>query len=683
LRPILIGYEYRPPKSSFALRLRPDARTGGIVKIRRPVVFDPEPNPGFAEGPSKFVYIPEGRLITELREAAQARDPVEILARSAAEFHRVRRQPTVLDREAKSAYAAALADLAVTGRESYRAFGQGLDAAKLTVATRGLLAGDADPPTDGELRAAIDLALDRAYAVAWALRGPAAQRPELRAALGWLAVSAEDDTPHRPVNTPAPPYEQYEIRVQVRNISALTRFFIASAEEPAAAPIPPERRQLPPDPVPTIPPEHEVILFLHGHSSGAEEALDIVPRLLEAGLERGKKYSIISFDLPNNGYSETFDHTGVAPASDTTYPRLPTDHGPILTPVLDFIEDFVVAFASRLNDVMPIEDRFAAVIGGSLGGSLGLRLGRRDLTSTPWLGRAIVSWSPAGVWNPKAQHPEDYLAPDKCMQRCTQPEKSGSRFEYFQQVYDKSDLPGILAPQSEYWYRPGWDLGKLHVRLSRFGRREIYNAHYRQWHWRVAGEQLVFSHFDRVDHEDSMTPLRYELNRVPMLLAAGAADNGFGTKIYENTAKLAGLMVNTPGRLLQVRDTGHSIHIERPREFAREIVEFLTARSLEVTCVSGDGNRIRTVGVTDRTVGSRPSSFRLTSDQCLTMLRQGHELFVLGADGSRADVSIGVQRSVPPNGNPGSGEPRDYYLTTSGDDSLANNLRSLPKCPPP
>jgi len=652
------------------------------MRVRRPVAFEPEPTPAYADPPQKFAYIPEGRLIPELREAAQTRDPVEILARSAAEFHRVRRQPTVLDREAKTDFATALADLAVTGRVSYRKLQEGLERTALEAAARARLAGDADPPTAGELDAAIDRALDRAYEVAWALRGPLAQRADLRAGLGWIAVSGEDDAPHRPVNTPAPPYEQYELLVPLGNPALWTRFFIALAEEPPATPIPRQQRALPPDPVPAIPPDHEVILFLHGHSSGAEEALDIVPHLLEAGRERGKKYAVVSFDLPNNGYSETFDHTRIAPTSATTYPRLPSDHGPILTPILDFIEDFVVAFALALDDAAHIASRFAGVIGGSLGGNLGLRLGRRDLSNAPWLGRAIVAWSPASVWNPKAQHPEDYLFPDKCMGRCAEAETAGSRLEYFRQVYDVSDLPGILAPQSKYWYRPGWELADVHVRLSRLARREIYNAHYRQWHWRVAGEQLVYSHFDRVDHEDASTPLRYELNRVPMLLAAGAADNGIGAKIYDNTAKLAGLMVNTPGRLLQVRDTGHSIHFERPHAFAREIVKFLTGRSMEVTCVNRDGGRIQRVGVTDHTVGSRPSTFQMTGDQCLTAITQGDELYVVGADGSRSDVRISVKLRVPSGGDPGSGEPRDYYITTSGDESEADNLRSLTKCPP-
>ncbi|WP_410968579.1 hypothetical protein, partial [Salmonella sp. SAL4443] len=88
--------------------------------------------------------------------------------------------------------------------------------------------------------------------------------------------------------------------------------------------------------------------------------------------------------------------TTLAPIEDSTYPKLPTDNGPIGTPMLDFIEDFVVAFVDRFEDVatlqgLPrIKDKIAAVFGGSLGGNLGLRLGRRS-PMPAWLNRAIVA----------------------------------------------------------------------------------------------------------------------------------------------------------------------------------------------------------------------------------------------------------------------------------------------------
>lgn len=117
----------------------------------------------------------------------------------------------------------------------------------------------------------------------------------------------------------------------------------------------PSTRLPPPVLTPRIPADHEVILFLHGHSSGAEEAVEIIPKLLKEGMERNKKYSIIAFDLPNNGYSQTFDHTSVAPTEASTYPQLPTDRGPIAAPILDFIEDFVVEFVDALDAVSPIK----------------------------------------------------------------------------------------------------------------------------------------------------------------------------------------------------------------------------------------------------------------------------------------------------------------------------------------
>jgi pimeloyl-ACP methyl ester carboxylesterase len=530
-------------------------------------VFDP---------PTNLIAGNEGRLIQPLRDAARTQDPTEIIARAASEYHRATRAPSTAEKEKKRQFAQALADLAAAGRVAYEALQNGLDMTAIKDATRQRLTAESVSASNNEIQSAMNKALDRVYAVAWALRGPAPQRPELREPLGWIAVSAEDDTPHRPVNMPDPPWEQYEIPVSAAGVTLATRFFLASTEEPTIARLTPQHRQLPPDPTPSIPADHDVLLFLHGHSSGAEEALDIVPHIHAEGRKGGKKYTVASFDLPNNGYSETFDHTLIAPTSATTYPKLPTDRGPIKVPVLDLIEDFAVEFAIKLRSVTGFKkELFAAWFGGSLGGNLGLRLGRRDLNAEPWLENAIVAWSPASVWMPKAQHLVDYLAPKDCLDKCAEAETVGSRAAYFKQVYDKWPLFPIIKPQPEYWYRDNWELKDFHVEMSRVARREIYNANYRRWHWRVAGEQLLFSHFDRVRHDDSSTPPRYELNTVRTLLAAGEADNYFGTKIYDNTAKLAGLMVNAEGRLLQVANSGHSIHVEHPRFFAREIVNFL------------------------------------------------------------------------------------------------------------
>jgi pimeloyl-ACP methyl ester carboxylesterase len=141
-------------------------------------------------------------------------------------------------------------------------------------------------------------------------------------ALGWIAVSGEEDMPARPTNVPAPPFEQCEMPVTVPAagsrpaLTLQTRFIIASPLVPFATRRPHTLRELPPAPELDVPDDNSVILFLHGHMSGAEEALTIIPDIHRAGLARGTKFSVISVDLPNCGYSESFNHENVSIGSD-------------------------------------------------------------------------------------------------------------------------------------------------------------------------------------------------------------------------------------------------------------------------------------------------------------------------------------------------------------------------------
>jgi pimeloyl-ACP methyl ester carboxylesterase len=259
-----------------------------------------------------------------------------------------------------------------------------------------------------------------------------------------------------------------------------------------------------------------------------------------------------------------------------------------MTPILDFIEDFVVSFVDALNEVTKVDgtstikDRFAAVIGGSLGGNLGLRLGRR-MPMPQWLNQAIVSWSPASVWQPMVKHATRSHGPKGAMDRYKEREVDESRREYFNLAYDKEELPGVLKAQSTYWYRDGFTNAAALIRLSRIARQEIYNEYFRQWHWRVACEQLIFSHAANVVYGDSSTPVRYTLNVVPTLLAAGEKDNYDFTGIHDGTRFIGERMPQTPGQLLLIRDTGHSIHTERPAFFASKIVEFLRGLKPDAT----------------------------------------------------------------------------------------------------
>ena len=238
--------------------------------------------------PQEFVDADnEFRLIRDLRGRANFREPTLILAHSATEFFSAQRAQSPDERRRATDLGTAIADLAATGRQAYARFKGGINMVKLEGLIRERLDAQslAVRPSDAEIKSATDQALDRAYKVAWALRGPVAQRAELRLGLGWIAVSPEDDTPHRPVNVSAPPFEQYEVQVKARGageeIALWTRFFVASVDDVPRDATPFAARRAPDDPVPLIPGDHRVLLFLHGHSSGAEEALDLIPHLLQ------------------------------------------------------------------------------------------------------------------------------------------------------------------------------------------------------------------------------------------------------------------------------------------------------------------------------------------------------------------------------------------------------------------
>ena len=218
----------------------------------------------------------ESRLVQVLRDAAKTKQPNEILIRSAVAHYR--NGPEIGN---------ALADLAVTGREAYAAFQRAPvgDATLIADTTERLVNVEHVRATAEEIAIAVSAALDRAFAVAWALRGPAAQRHALREDLGWIAVSGEDDKPHRPVNErplsgASPPFEQFDISVTTavpgppaNNLSVRTRFLIASAADNLApAAILPSPRTLPPDPVPHIPAGHQVILFIPCKSFRIQES---------------------------------------------------------------------------------------------------------------------------------------------------------------------------------------------------------------------------------------------------------------------------------------------------------------------------------------------------------------------------------------------------------------------------
>jgi hypothetical protein len=173
-------------------------------------------------------------------------------------------------------------------------------------------------PGGPALVAGCQQALTRAYQVANFLRTgqalPIKNKREWRNRLGWIAVSGEDDSPHRPVNVPSSSYPQFDVDVPVRNasgniITVMSRYVVAQ-DVPAAPRGAPPALALAEEAKPSIPADAEVLLFLHGMDSRAEEATDITEQLfmLRSSAPGAKKLVIISVDLPTSGYADNIDH---------------------------------------------------------------------------------------------------------------------------------------------------------------------------------------------------------------------------------------------------------------------------------------------------------------------------------------------------------------------------------------
>jgi hypothetical protein len=221
--------------------------------------------------------------------------------------------------------------------------------------------------------------------------------------------------------------------------------------------------------------------------------------------------------------------------------------------------------------------------------------------------------------------------------------------------------------QSDEWLRPEclahYDAG-IATRNFTQQLEERYSSIRRRTHWRVAFEQLLFSHQDEV--AASRGQKCYERSSVPTLLIAGGddtVDRTTGFDIVGGVRTIAPKMSN-PGRAVIIENTGHSIDHERPKWLAREILRFLETIPLrEVVAVSRDEGRI-----------SR-----------LHLARPDFELAVP----SSIETSEVIRRARWPGGftnywvrSPDGGRTRVWarrILTTEPDDTTENNLRSLPE----
>jgi pimeloyl-ACP methyl ester carboxylesterase len=242
--------------------------------------------------------------------------------------------------------------------------------------------------------------------------------------------------------------------------------------------------------------------------------------------------------------------------------------------VLQFIENFVVEFVETLDTKVPVKGKVKAIVGGSLGGNIALRLGRR--TDLPWL-PAVIAWSPASIWDPLADGADivKHQAPLSCWLNAggdpsNLGENAGFRPHFFEKAFD--DAIPFDPAQPLMWYRKDWPCINSEIVADRLDRQEIYDGNFRLWHWRLAAEQLIYSH--QANDPNTGKPL-YLQNLKPMLLGAGKDDDFHFADICSATEHVAEQMVNTPGKALFLQNTGHSIHNERPNYWAEQWTQFI------------------------------------------------------------------------------------------------------------
>jgi pimeloyl-ACP methyl ester carboxylesterase len=486
----------------------------------------------------------------------------------------------------------AMAQLAATGAKAYAAYLAAPTSEQELAAMLGAVTTQANAQTIAQ-QVMSDFNNARTL-----LRTP--ESPRSGAAVGqqWIAVSGQDDPPDVPVNVPRAPYEEFYQPITVNGRNLTIRYIIANNS---------------PLETPTIPIGSEVILFIHGEGSKAEEALDFIPPMLDLGPAVGRNFTVIAFDQPNHGYTmPRIDHTVLTggqiqdvagdppPAPSANCSGFEFNVHPASgTPILDFdfqaITAFVEALRSKLQLTKPI-----TVVGGSLGGHMALRFAASGL---PWVAR-VVAWSPACVWDTSIPTipniSQNILTIPRAMclasQAAQAPEPDNWKLDFFNAVFnqdtfdasmvDAAGWAGIGAalalggpllipflasvaalpsspPQPQQWYWDGWPGKANYIEEGRRDRWEIYGAAFRRWHWRIAADMFNFS-FDSLKSQ----------MKTPLMLMAGADDDfpyvHFATNVPEFAKDLT-----CPGVCLTVQNTGHSIHNERPSFLANQVAAFV------------------------------------------------------------------------------------------------------------
>ena len=330
------------------------------------------PGPGYLHGPSNLldekagpalpdppsfqsmdkhgtVISTDGRVSPALREVAQYRDGNKIL----------RRVAELMAGPHDQALLTAMTQLAVTGSQAYAAW--------LKNPTRDLtpyltqMSPSAAAAANRQIMSDFDAAVKAVRSAAGTMRHTMPGR--------WIAVSGEDDPPDFPVNvdTNHPQYHcEISVPTPLGTKAAQTVKIRYTLTSQGAVSVPE---------TPTIPPGHEVLLYIHGEGSKAEEADDFIPRLFELAADAGRSFTVVAFDQPSCGYSTMISHTDVAPMPPTQgvagSDKLDVSNF-AGSPILDFVERTIIAFVEHC--ILPFGRPITAIVGGSLGGHMSLRL---------------------------------------------------------------------------------------------------------------------------------------------------------------------------------------------------------------------------------------------------------------------------------------------------------------------
>lgn len=477
-----------------------------------------------------------GRLVEELTGAVDMLYPraIDILGRAAVQCYRA---PAASRRKGL-----ALADLAVTGERAstdYRASPPS-DTDVLDAAYR-ILRGEGVTRDNPRLLAAAREAGERARTVDRFMAATAAERALLRRELAagplhadWIAVSGEHDAPARPVNVPMTAYPQRDALVDVGGVTIRTRY-VRVGELAAGRP---------------------VMLLLHGHSSRLEEYENLIAELAH-------DCTVLVPDLPSCGYSQRRELSEI-PRTETTR-------------ALDFLDVWLDAFVRHVFAEADLPPEIACLAGGSLGGNMALRMASRR---PPWL-RKVAPWSPASVWHSFVCGRDFFKDQALKFSRAAMVPRGGqlaARDEYFREVFENrrpfTDHKGQvrMLVQPDMWYRDGWPIKKDVIVACRREREETYGEAFRQWHWALGHEQLVYSHT-----RDCTRPGEpdYRSIQVPVLLLAGREDDYSFTNIWSRVRDMGRDWPGGLGKTVLVEHTGHSIHNERPRLLAGLLREHL------------------------------------------------------------------------------------------------------------